>query len=179
MRSSIIILSAAIIAVFSANSSVAAMDKTDLMVGMKTLPLLKNKITGTIKIAVVFDPNRPGSLQEAEAVKSMIDAGLELPADLNATGVIVPTDKVEKMSGSKIAIVTSDLDAYYGQISDFADAQGILTITTDLNCVRQNKCILGIVSKPRVEIYYSKIGAENAKIDFEQAFTMLVKKAPD
>jgi hypothetical protein len=170
------LLLAVIILIFSETGSVA-MDKADLMVGMKTLPLLNNKITGNIKIAILFDPGLANSRHEAEAIKSIIDSGLDLPGDLNADGIIIPTNQMEKMAGSKIAIITSNLNAYYNAISNAAILNRVLTISTDLDCVRENKCILGIVSKPRVEIYYSKVAAENAKITFEQAFTMLVKPA--
>lgn len=49
-------------------------------------------------------------------------------------------------------------------------------MSTDLGCVKANKCILGLVSKPSVDIYYSKSAADAAKITFSPAFTMLVKQ---
>jgi len=167
-----------IIVTFLKTGAVIAMDKTDLMVGMKTLPLLNNKITGSIKIAIVFDPNQHDSKLEAETVKSLIDSGLELPGDLSADAVMIPVSQLEKMASVKIAIITSNLVAYYNQISNAATQYKILTMSTDLDCVQHNKCVLGIISKPRVEIYYSKIAAANSEISFGQAFTTLIKPVP-
>src|SRR6202020_42437 len=73
----------------------AAMDKLDLTVGMKTLPLLNNKITGSIKIAIIYDSGKPDSKKEADDVKAIIDGGLELPGDLIAEGVLVPISQPE------------------------------------------------------------------------------------
>ncbi len=168
-------LSVVVLAFFETGS--AAMDRTDLTVGMKTLPLLNEKLTGTVKIAILFDPGQADSSHEAEAIKSLIDTGIDMPTDLTIDAITVPINQMEKMAGSRIAIVTPNLKRYYDAISSSADMNKTLTITTDLDCVRQDKCILGVVSKPRVEIYYSKVAAENAKITFEQAFTMLAKPA--
>jgi len=174
---SIALLVAVIIFAFSAARS-AAMDKLDMTVGMKALPLLNNKITGNVKIAILFDPSQADSKKEAEAIKSIIDSGLDLPGDLSVDGFILPTSQLEKMAGSKIAIVTSNLNAHYNDINSSAGLYGILTMSTDLDCVRSNKCVLGIVSKPRVELYYSRMAADNAKISFGQAFATLLKPVP-
>lgn len=177
IRRCIIILLTALLCAFRPVDAMA-MDKMELMIGMKTLPLLNNKMTGNIKIAIMFDPARADSEKEAEDVKAIIDSGLDLPGDLTAEGQLVPVTQLDKIEGTKIAVITSNLDAYYNKISAVAGNYSILTMSTDLECVRQNKCILGIVSKPRVEIYYSRRAAENAKISFGQAFSALIKAVP-
>lgn len=155
-----------------------AMDRTDLIIGMKTLPLLNTKISGNIKVAIVYDPAQSSSEQEANSLKSIIDSGLDLPGDLSVDGVMVPTTQMGKIAGSRIALITTGLDNYYNAISATSSQNKILTMSTDLNCVRQNKCVLGIISKPRVEIYYSRIAAENAQISYGEAFTTLIKPVP-
>ena len=157
-------------------SSFAATDQADLAVGMKTLPLLANKITGTATLAIIFDPNNAASKEEAAGIKAILDSGFEAPGDLKITGVLVPVSDLDKMMGSKIAILTSGLSAHYGAITKVATNNGVLTMSTDLGCVKANQCVLGIVSKPHVEIYYSKTAADAAKISFGQVFAMLVKQ---
>ena len=159
-----------------ASSALAATDQTDLSVGIKTLPLLTNKIEGSAKIAIVFDPANGASKQEAGGIKAILDAGFEAPGDLKLTGVLVPVGDLATMADSKIAILTSGLSTHFDAISTAAASNSILTMSTDLSCVQANKCILGIVSRPNVEIYYSKTAADAAKISFSQAFKMLVKQ---
>jgi len=153
----------------------AATDQADLSVGMKTLPLLTTKITGVATLAIVYDPDNPTSKEEADGIKAVLDSGFEAPGDLKLIGALVPVGNLGKMARSRIAILTGGLSAYYDAISAAAENNSILTMSTDLNCVKSNKCVLGIASKPRVEIYFSKAAADAAKISFAEAFTMLVK----
>lgn len=159
-----------------ATASFAATDQADLSVGMKTLPLLTNKITGSAVLAIVYNPANPISKEEATSIKAILDNGFAAPGDLKLTGIYVPVGELGKISGSKIAILTSGLDVDYNAIGATAAKNGVLTMSTDLNCVRANKCVLGIVSKPHVEIYYSPEAANASRISFEQTFTMLVKQ---
>lgn len=161
---------------FFATSTLAATDEQDLSVGVKTLPLLSNKITGTVKLAIVFDPVNPASRAEANGIKAILDGGFEAPGDLKLVGVMLPVADLGMLSGNKIAVLTSGLSGHYDTIRDAASSNGVLTMSTDLECVRANRCVLGIVSKPHVEIYFSKMAADAAKLGFEQAFTMLVKQ---
>jgi hypothetical protein len=154
----------------------AATDQMDLAVGMKTLPLLTDKITGTEQLAVIYDPANPASKQEADGIMAIMDKGLLAPGDVKLTGVLVPIGDLSKLASSRIAILTGDLSAHYSAIGNAAATHGVLTMSTDLGCVRASKCVLGLVSKPRVEIYYSKTAANSARIGFGQVFTMLAKE---
>jgi hypothetical protein len=154
----------------------AATDRADLSVGMKTLPLLTNKIEGSVTVAIVFDPASPVSRDDANNIKAIFDGGLEVPGDLKLNGLLVPVNELDKMGGTRIAVLAEGLGPHYEAISAAASAGRILTMSTDLSCVQSNKCVLGMVSKPHVEIYYSKSAADAAKISFGQVFTMLVKQ---
>ena len=158
------------------HAAFAATDQADLTVGIKTLPLLVDRITGTTTMAIIYDPANPASKSEADEIKSIVDKGLEAPGELKLVSKLVPVDELAALSGSKIAILTSGLSAHYDAIGKTASANAVLTMSTDLGCVQANKCILGIVSKPHVEIYYSKVAAEAAHINFGQVFALLVKQ---
>lgn len=143
---------------------------------MKTLPLLNDKITGTATLAIIYDPSNPSSKQEADKIKAILDDNFQAPEDLKLIGVMVPVNDLGKISESKVAVLTGGLSAYYNAISDAVAGRSILTMSTDLDCVRAGKCILGIVSKPHVEIYYSRPAAESAKVTFGQVFALIVKE---
>src|SRR5262249_34961014 len=59
----------------------AETNQKDLVVGMKTLPLLVNKIVGSATVAIVFDPANPASRSEANSIKAVFDSGFEAPGD--------------------------------------------------------------------------------------------------
>ena len=162
--------------VFAASPACAATDQTDLSVGMKTLPLLTNKIIGTASVAIIFDPLNSASKAEAVGIKAIIDDKFEAPGGLKLIATLVPVNELGKIAGSQIAILSSGLSHHYTTIGDAAAANNVLTMSTDLGCVQANKCVLGLVSKPHVEIYFSKAAADAAKISFGQVFAMLVKQ---
>lgn len=149
-------------------------NKADLTVGMKTIPLLDTKLAGTVKLAILFDPANPDSKQEADRIKAILDGGFQTLDGLKLVGVLVPVDNLDMLRDSKIAVLSSGLAAYYNAINNAVTGNGILTMSTDLGCVRAQKCILGIQSRPRVEIYYSKEAAQNANVVFGQVFSLLV-----
>jgi len=154
-----------------------ATDRLDLSVALKTLPLLTNKITNPAVVAVIYDPSSAESKTDAESIKSDIDSGLEAPGGVKLAAHLTSTEELSGLSTAKIAFMARGLPkADYSRINAAASSAGVLTICTDIDCVRANKCVLGIVSKPQVEVYYSPAAAEAAKIGFASAFTMLAKQ---
>jgi len=154
----------------------ATTDQVDLSVGMKTLPLLTNKIQGSATVAIVFDPSEPASKEEALGIKGILEGEFTAPGDLKLSGLLVPVNELGKMAGSKIAVLTSGLNAHYDAIGSAAATGDVLTMSTDLGCVEANKCVLGIVSKPHVQIYFSQSAADSLHLGFSSAFLMLVHK---
>jgi len=153
-----------------------AVDKQDLKVGLKTLPLLSKKITGATKVAVIFDPSNAASKGEADTIKSIIDGGLKASGGVTLSSVLVPVSSLGKLKGTKIAFITNGIKSSHGAIAAAAAKDSVLTISTDLSCVKSKKCILGVVSKPSIEIYYSKSTATSSNLSFSPAFTMLAKQ---
>jgi hypothetical protein len=154
-----------------------ATDQQDLSVALKTLPLLTTKMTSPASVVIVYDPAAPESKQDAEGIKAIIDNGLEAPGDIKLSAQMLSTVDPLKLSGVRIVFMAQGLPARdYDNIASVASAVGALTICTDIDCVRANKCVLGVVSKPRVEVYYSPAAADRSKISFVSAFTMLAKQ---
>lgn len=156
--------------------ALAATNKDDLAVGVKSIPLLEKKIQGSAAVAVVFNPADAESKGEADVIKGIFDGGLDAPGGVKLSASLVPVSELGKISGSQIVVLTGGLKSYFEAIATAVNGAGVLSLSTDLECVRSNKCILGIVSKPSVEIYYSSKAAADANVSFATAFTMLVKK---
>jgi hypothetical protein len=154
----------------------AKTERADLLLGIKTLPLLTNKIEGSANVAIIFDPASSASKQDAIGIKAIFDSGFEVSGNLELNSMLVPVNELGKMAGTRIAVLTEGLSANYDAISAAASAGGILTMSTDLGCVQSHKCVLGMVSSPHVVIYYSKVAADAARITFGEVFTMLVKR---
>jgi hypothetical protein len=87
---------------------------------------------------------------------------------------MVSVDDLSKLSSSKVAVVTKG--SCTNNVAEVAAKQGILTMTSDLDCVKANRCVLGIISRPSVEFYLSTSAAGAAKVGFSQAFIMIAER---
>jgi len=101
----ICLLSAAVMAA----SPVWATDQMDLSVALKTLPLLTNKITGPAIVAIVYDTANAESKADAEAIKAIIDSGLEAPGGVKLAAQMTGTGELSKLSGTRIAFLAHGL----------------------------------------------------------------------
>ena len=159
------------------SSAARATDQLDLSIALKTLPLLTNKMTGSTNVAVIYDPAIPATRVDAEAIKSILDNDLAPPDDLKLVTQLISTNQMSGMGTVKIAFLAHGLpQSDFTTIYNASSTAGALTICTDIECVKENQCILGIVSKPQVQVYYSASAAEAAKVTFASAFTMLAKQ---
>ena len=150
-----------------------AMDELDLSVGFKTLPLLDNKLTGVVPLAIIYDPRISESQTEADNINKIIAGGFKAPGDIRLSAIIVSVENLSALSSVKIGIFTKG--SCTNDVAGIAKTQRILTMTNELDCVKFNRSILGIVSRPNVEIYLSKRAADEAKIGFSTAFMMIAE----
>jgi hypothetical protein len=170
------LIGALLIAMLGWWSPALATDALDVSVGLKTLPLLSNRIIGQINMAVAFDAARPESRMDAEAIKAAVDSGLDVPGGERLTAMTVAAEDLPKLKGATVIFLAKDIgpDALR-VVAQSAAANGILSISTDVACVRANECVLGIVSRPTVEIYFSRAAAAASHLGFTSAFIMLAK----
>jgi len=163
-----------IVTSFFAMPSAYAMDELDLSVGLKTLALLDNKISGDVPLAIIYDPKLPDSEAEAASLHKIITDGFQAPGRLKLSAVMVSVDDLSKLSSAKVGIVTKG--SCTSTVAEATAHQGILTMTSDLDCVKANRCVLGIISHPSVQIYLSRSAADAAKVGFSQAFIMIAEQ---
>ena len=153
----------------------ASMEKIDLKVALKILPLLTKKISGDVVAAVIYDAKVAESKIDAEKIKALIDEGIETPKDVKLTSFLMGSNELGKMSDAKIAFLAAGIPpATLTVINKATSDAGVLSISTNLDYVKANKCIIGVMSKPTVQIFYSKTASDAGKISFSPAFNMLV-----
>jgi hypothetical protein len=175
MRCLLLHLLALVLCIFIAPVCMAT-EQSDITAALKALPLLTNKMTGDVATAILYDPSNSASEADAKNIKKIIDAGMQAPGGNKLSAILVSVHELGKLSRAKIAFLTPGLGSYLDDISTATSAASILTFSTDIDCVRAGKCIIGITTSPSLTIYYSKPAAEAAKIEFSQNFSMLVKQ---
>jgi hypothetical protein len=145
----------------------------DLQVGLKTLRLLETRPTGHVNMLVVFDPEKQQTKVEALAIIGLANGGIHLSDDVVVETAAVPVADLERHRDARIIFVPRGMDRSWEQLQQHAT--GMLTLTTDLACVGADRCVVGIVSEPTVEIYFSQAAAKTQSIQFSDAFAMLAK----
>jgi len=159
-----------------AGQPATASEGTDVLVGIKTLSMLNRELPSPLVMGIVYDPSNPESKANAEAIKALMDKGVKTSEGQAVSGELLPLSKINDLANVSFAFIASGVQNHFDDIAQISAAHNILTMTSDLDCVRANKCVLGIASKNVVEIYLSRTASETAKIDFDSAFIMLVKK---
>ena len=150
-----------------------AMDEFDLSVGFKTLPLLENKMSGVVPVAIIYDPKIPESQAEANAINKIIVGGFRAPHDIRLSPIMVSVDDLSALSAAKIGLLTKG--SCTDKVASFAKSQRILTMSSELDCVKSDRSVLGIVSRPTIDIYLSEPAADEAKVSFSPAFVMIAE----
>lgn len=159
------------------NAHARAADAADLSVAVKTFPLLTTPIGNPANAAIVYSAGNPESKADAESIKAILDGGLQVPGGIRLVTQLVASNELSKLSSVKLAFIAHHTVAGdYSLISGAANSNNVLTICTNIEYVKSNKCVLGVTSKPSVDVYYSPAAAEAAKIHFSSAFTMLTKQ---
>ncbi len=154
-----------------------ATSSLDVTTGLKIFLLLKNEEPTRVTVAIAFNPVEQKSRADAEAIKNYIDNGSALSGSFSLTTKLVNAANTVELQGSQIVFLAEGIPPEGVEpICDAASKSGALTISTGIDCVKAHKCVLGIVTAPRTEVYYSEEAAQAAHLRFYESFLMLVKQ---
>jgi len=159
-----------------ATTASADIGPKDVQVAAKTVGFTSPPLTGTVKVAVVFDAAVPQSQKDAEALKGILGSGLAAGA-ATLVPVAVPVEQVEAgLDGVGLVFVTGGLAAHHDKIFAATKARKLLSVSTDGACVQAGKCVMGVKSEPKVEIQVNKAAAEASSVAFAPAFRMMISE---
>jgi hypothetical protein len=169
-------ISVMIAGILSGQAALADVNLKDIQVAAKTFSFINPPVTGTIKIAIVFDASIAQSQADAEALKGILGSGL-VAGQATLVPVMMPLDQVDKgLDGMGAVFVTSGLSAHFDRIFTASKAMKLLSVSTDSVCVQAGRCVMGVKTAPKVEIVISKAAAEASSITFGQAFRMMISE---
>jgi len=131
--------------------------------------------SGTVTVAIVYDPGDAESQAEAAAIERSVGSGVSAgKAMLRVRKVAV--SQLGGLASMSAAFVTSGLRDRQVDIAAAAQRASVLTITSDLACVRAGQCAVAVNGGARVQISVSRAACSAARIQFGSAFLMLVKE---
>lgn len=145
----------------------------DLQVAGRALTFLENGPTGKATLGVVFDPSKPASVAEKNAIMAAIGGGLSAGA-LTLGGKPVEAGDVAGVSGVAALYITTGVNA--GPVGAAAKAKKIITIGSDMSCVTSGACVMSVSADPKVEIVVSRSAAAAVGAVFKAAFRMMIRE---
>ncbi len=129
--------------------------------------------SGVTTAAIIFDPASGASMSEAAQIEKALAEGLVV-GSARLVPKRVSIASLANLRGVRVAFVTRGLHAHYTEIG--AASRGLLTITTDRDCVVAGKCVVGVSSGAQTEIIVSRTALRAAGIRFGAMFAMLAKE---
>lgn len=159
----------AILAGFIAAAPAHADPAKDLQIAARALTFLENGPSGKTVIGVVYDPSKPASVAQKDAVMAALGSGLD------AGGVTVvgkPMEVTQVTGGVGALFVTTGVN--YTVVGALAKGHRLVTVSTDKACAAAGACVLSVASSPKVEITVSRSAAAAVGASFKSAFRMMI-----
>lgn len=142
----------------------------DVLIAGRALTFLENGPTGRAVLGVVFDPSKPASVAEKNAVVAAIGGGLNAGA-VTLTAKPVEAGDVAGVSGVAALYVTKGVN-----VGAAAKAKKLVTIGSDAGCVASGACVMAVSGDPKVEIVVSRSAAAAVGAVFKAAFRMMIRE---
>lgn len=142
----------------------------DVLIAGRALTFLENGPSGRAVLGVVFDPSKPASVAEKNAVMAAIGGGMNAGA-VTLTGKAIEADDVGGASGVAALYVTKGVN-----VGAAAKAKKLITIGSDAGCVSSGACVMAVSGDPKVEIVVSRSGAAAVGAVFKAAFRMMIRE---
>jgi hypothetical protein len=174
MNQSRAIASAIALAWMALTASVAEADPAkDIQIAARALGFLENAPHGAVVLGIVYDPGKPATVAERDAIMAALGAGLTA-GDMTITGKPIEASAVAGASGVVALYVTTG--SPYAEIGAAASAKKLLTISSDKACATSGSCVMSVVSSPAVEITVNHTAATAVGASFKAAFRMMIKE---
>ncbi len=136
----------------------------------RVLTFLQNGPTGRAVIGIVYDPTKPASVAEKNAVMAAISGGYSA----GPLTIVGRPMEVGALGGAEVLFVTRGVN--YAAVGAEARARRVITIGSDIACVRSGACVIGISTDPTVEIIVNHTAAAAVGASFKAAFRMMIQE---
>jgi len=147
----------------------------ELKVGVRVFDFLKSAPHGRTPLAIIYDGRNRASVDDARAILEWVNSGVRsIKAELIPS--LVDVHHLDEAIGYRIAVVAGGTEAHDDLIRDYALKNLVLTVSSDLSCMRSGSCAVGIASTPRVEVVINRAVALSCGVEFSEAFRLMVRE---
>jgi len=151
----------------------AEVSAKDMKVITRALGFLENKMSGDVKVGIVYNASDAASKADADSLKSLLGDGLS-GKGMVLKPVMVSSSDLSSLSSTDIAFVASGMSGHYDKIKDILASGKKFSVTTDRTCVEQGGCAMFVTTSPKVEIVVNKSVADATGVSFQSVFRMMI-----
>jgi ABC-type uncharacterized transport system substrate-binding protein len=156
----------------AAGSAAAQVTATDLQVAARALSFMENPLTGIVRVGILHSPGNARSLQEAERLRGLLGNGLRVGSlELRPVMVTAANARAANVDLFFLTESTTTVDAHLAQPGTH---ESVPCVTTDLEQVRNGTCLMGIRSRPKVEIIVNRAAADASGVRFATVFRVMI-----
>lgn len=145
----------------------------DVQIDVRIVGFLGDPPPPRSPLAVIFDSRSKDSQEDARNIMTWLSAGAD-GAKTSLLPVMVDVHHLDEVQGAQVGFVASATESGYAAILEFARRNGVVTISSELSCVRAGICTVGVASGPRVEVIVNRHVSEISGVKFTEAFRMMV-----
>jgi ABC-type uncharacterized transport system substrate-binding protein len=145
----------------------------DLQIAGRALGFLERPLSGDVKAGIVYAPDDPRSVAEADALKGLFGQGLRV-GNVKLVPVLVPVAELSRSDVALFFLTTGMTDANARTVAAAAVARHTPCITTDLSQVRAGVCAMGVRAQPKIEIFVNRAAAASTNLAFSAVFRMMI-----
>ena len=143
----------------------------NLGVAGRALTFMENGPSGSAVLGVVYDPSKPASVAEKNAIMGALGGGFSA-GSVTLTGKAIEAGDVGGASGVAALYVTGGVN--YGAVGAAAKAKHLVTVGSDPACVNSGACVMGVSTDPKVDIIVNRAAAAAVGVAFKAAFRMMI-----
>lgn len=153
---------------------VVADPERDLRVATRALSFLDHGPSGDMPVAVVHAPGDTASQDHAhQLADAMGDTGPRGKIRLIPT--VMAADDLGELDGQEAVLLATGLEGdSAAEVYAAASERGLITISSDMDCVEAGHCVMAVASEPRVQIVVSRDAARESDVGFASSFRMMI-----
>jgi hypothetical protein len=144
-----------------------------VLVAVRTFAFVGDAPNGAIDLAIAFDPADAVSRADMKTALDALSGDLQV-GGLSVHPVPLPVSELDRLSAFRFVLITSGLQRYGAAIFTRTRGRGTMTVSADLDCVRDGYCVMGVVAEPRVEVVVNRAAAQAAAVTFDPNFIMMI-----
>ncbi len=151
----------------------AEVTATDIQVAARALSFVADPPSGTVRVGIVYAPGNRKSTQQAQALRSLLAEGFRV-GPLELKPVLVEAGAVATANVGLYFLTSHLTPAETPRFATRGSNPRTLCITTDITQVRNGNCLLGVRSKPKVEVLVNRATALEQGVTFSTVFRVMI-----